>query len=180
MFIYNFKLNAKLITKIVFVIIGLIISIYFLASAWNIYTSSFKVKDEIKEENIINITPDNYTNILKAVHDDLDTYIGKKICFTGYIYRMYDFNENEFVLARDMIISSDNKTLVVGFLCDYNNANIFENNSWVEITGEITKGSYHGDIPVIKIKEIKKIDKPKENVNVYPPSSTYIPTIDNL
>ena len=32
-----------------------------------------------------------------------------------------DFKETEFVLARDMIISSDMQTLIVGFLCDYKN-----------------------------------------------------------
>ena len=172
MFIYNFSVNKKIITKLLFVIIGLIVTIFFLISAWNIYHTSFKVRDKQKEENVINITADNYTNVLKAVHENLDTYIGKKICFTGYIYRMYDFNDSEFVLARDMVISSDNQTLIVGFLCNCKNAKNFENNSWYEVTGVISKGYYHGDIPVINIKEIKKIEKPDENVN--------IPTINYL
>ena len=180
MFIYNLKINGKLITKIIFVIIGLIVSMYFLISAWNIYTSSFKVRDEINKENVINITSENYTNVLKTVHDNLDDYIGKKICFTGYVYRMYDFSDSEFVLARDMIVSPDNQTQVVGFLCDCNKIKNFENNTWVEITGKITKGYYHGDIPIIKIQEIKKIDIPNENTCVYPPNNTYIPTINIL
>ena len=93
---------------------------------------------------------------------------------------MYDFNDSEFVLARDMVISSDNQTLIVGFLCNCKNGKNFENNSWYEVTGVISKGYYHGDIPVIKIKEIKKIEKPDGNVNVYPPDNTYIPTINYL
>ena len=51
------------------------------------------------------------------------------------------------------------QTLIVGFLCDYKDANFFENETWVEITGEITKGSYHGDMPIIKINKIDKIEK---------------------
>ena len=180
MFICNCKVNAKLITKILFVIICLIVTIYFLISVWNIYNNSFKVKDEIKDENIINITSKNYTNILKCVHENIDDYVGEKICFSGYIYKMYDFEDNQFVLARDMIISSDNQTVVVGFLCECNNLNYFTNNTWVEIVGEITKGNYHGDIPVIQIKKIKKIEKPNQDINVYPPDNTYIPTINNL
>ena len=81
MFIYNFKFNGKLFTKILFVIIGLIVTGYFLISAYKIYSNSFKVKDNQDDENIINITTDNYTNVLKTVHDDLDSYIGKNICF---------------------------------------------------------------------------------------------------
>lgn len=176
MFIFNFKLNGKLITKILFVIIGLIVTAYFLISAWKILKSSFKVNDEQEQENIITITTDNYTNILKTVCENLDSYVGKQICFTGYIHRNLDFKNDEFVLARDMIVSSDNQTLIVGFLCEYSKAKNFENGSWVEITGRITKGNYHGEIPVIKIKKIKEIQKPNEDIYVYPPDDTFIPT----
>ena len=118
MFIYNFKINGKLFTKILFVIIGVIITIYFLISAWKIYSNCFKVRDKQNEENIINLSASNYTNVLKTVHDNLDSYVGKTICFSGYVYRNLDFKDTEFVLARDMVVSQDNQTLIVGFLCD--------------------------------------------------------------
>ena len=75
-----------------------------------------------------------------------------------------------------MLITSNNQSLIVGFLCECKNAKKFENSCWVEVLGEITKGFYHGEIPVIKIKEIKKIEKPNEDIYVYPPDNTYIPT----
>lgn len=176
MFVYNFKVNAKLLVKILFIIIAIVITIYFLITLHKIYSNSFKVKNYTKEENIIYLTAENYTNILKSVHENIDDYIGKKICFTGYVYRLLDFKETQFVLARDMIISSDMRTLIVGFLCDYKNIKEFENETWVEITGKITKGKYHGDIPIIKIKNIQKIEKPKDDIYVFPPDDTYIPT----
>ena len=176
MFVWNIKLNGKKLVKIFLVIIAIAITIYFAISAYMIYSNSFKVKDEVTSSNMINISNNNYTNILKSVHDDIDSYVGKEICFSGYIYRLIDFKGTEFVLARDMIISSDMQTLIVGFLCDCKNAQNFAGNSWVEIKGEITKGSYHGDMPIIKIKEIKQIEKPKDNIYVYPPDDTYVPT----
>lgn len=176
MFVYNFKFNGKLIVKILFVIIAIAITIYFAISAYKIYNNSFKVRDQISDDNVMQLTTENYTNILKSVHDDIDSYIGKKICFSGYIYRTIDFKESEFVLARDMIISSDMQTLIVGFLCDCNNAKDFEDGTWVEITGEITKGNYHGDMPIIKVTEIKKINKPESDIYVYPPDDSYVPT----
>ena len=178
MFVWNIKLNGKKLVKIFLVIIAIAITIYFAISAYMIYSNSFKVKDEVNSSNMINISNNNYTNILKSVHDDIDFYVGKEICFSGYIYRLIDFKETEFVLARDMIISSDMQTLIVGFLCDCKNAQNFADNSWVEIKGEITKGSYHGDMSIIKIKEIKQIEKPKDNIYVYPPDDTYVPTSD--
>lgn len=176
MFIYNVKLNGKCLVKILLVAIAIAVTIYFFVSAYKIYNNSFKVKDEIDEEKTMYLTAENYTNILKCVHDDIDSYIGRKICFTGYVYRLLDFKETEFVLARDMVISSDMQTLIVGFLCDSKNAQDFPNESWVEITGEITQGSYHGNMPIIQVKEIKQIEKPKDDIYVYPPDDTYIPT----
>ena len=51
----------------------------------------------------------------------------------------------------------------------------YADNCWIEIIGEITKGNYHGEIPVLKITQIDKIAKPEEEF-VYPPDDTYIPT----
>ena len=122
------------------------------------------------------IQPRNYTSILKTVHENIDTYVGKKICFTGYVYRVLDLQDNQFVLARDMIVSSNSQSVVVGFLCEYDNAKDFADNSWVQVTGEIFKGDYHGDMPIIKITDIKSVDKPSQEEYVYPPDDSYIPT----
>lgn len=117
----------------------------------------------------------NYTNILKSVHDNPDEYIGQKIKFSGYIYRVIDFTEKEFVLARNMVVSSDFQTVVVGFLCRYDKAKEFEDGTWIEITGTIKKGTYHGDMPIIDIENIQKTEKPSDEY-VYPPDDDYIPT----
>ena len=41
----------------------------------------------------------NYTNVLKSVHENIDNYVGMKINFTGYVYRVLDLNENQFVTS---------------------------------------------------------------------------------
>lgn len=142
--------------------------------------NSSKSSSCIPKNNISEISAKNYTNILKAVHEDINSYIGKKICFTGYVYRVLDLEENQFVIARDMIINSNSQTVVVGFLCEYDEAKNFANNTWVQITGEITKGDYHGDMPIIKINNIKTVDKPSQEEYVYPPDDSYIPTAEIL
>ncbi len=171
MFIYNLKLSSKGIFKTIFAImitLGIILCIFV---TWKIILKS----GTQKSTEIYQIETKNYTNVLKAVHDDIDTYIGQKIGFSGYVYRVYDLAENQFVLARDMVVSSDFKTLVVGFLCSSDNAKNFKDGTWVNITGEITKGYYHGDIPIIKIETIEKTEMPRDNM-VYPPDEFYIPT----
>jgi len=175
MFIYNLKLNPKNIVKFSFIIIAIIITIFFLISTYKIISESFRVKDQMTNPDIAYIEANNYTNILKSVYENIDTYVGQEICFSGYIYRQIDFSDTQFVLARDMLTSSSNQTLIVGFLCDYKNSKNFIDGTWVEIVGEITKGDYHGETPIIKIKEIKEIEKPLDEY-VAPPDNTYIPT----
>ena len=177
--IYNIKINGGKALKIIIILLSLFMLMVFLFSIYKIFFSSgkFFVKDRIEQNEIKEINADEYTNILQAVHDDLDSYIGLKIKFTGYVYRVLDFNENQFVLGRDMLINTENnQSVVVGFLCENKETKHFENDEWIEIVGEITKGKYHNfEIPIIKVTEIKKVDMP-ENIFVLPPNKTYIPT----
>ena len=176
MFVYNFKLSKTKIFKIVFTCVVFLLIAFFVISAYRVFEATNQENNINSNEqlNVANITVNNYTNVLKAVHDNLDTYLGQTIKFSGYIYRTTDFTENEFVLARDML-TQNNQTLIVGFLCEYKNAKEFEDKTWVELTGTIAKGNYHGEIPVIKVKQIDKISKPQDEL-VYPPDDFYIPT----
>ena len=179
MFIYNFKVNGGVLLKIIIVILSIFMLGVFGCSVYKIFFTSgkFVVNDKMKKQDITEIQTENYTNILKAVHDDPDSYIGMKVNFTGYIYRVIDFKNNQFVIARDMFINeSKTQSVVVGFLCENKEIKNFENDEWIEIVGEITKGKYHNsEIPIIKVTEIKKVDMP-ENIFVLPPNKTYIPT----
>lgn len=175
MFICNVKINSKNIVKIAFIIMSIIITIFFIISIYKILSESFRVQDEMTVPEVSVIEASNYTNILKSVYENLNDYVGQSICFTGYVYRNSDFKEDEFVLARDMKTSRKNETLVVGFLCSCKNSKKFADGTWVEITGTIEKGSYHGEIPILKITKINIVDEP-ENAQVLPPDDTYVPT----
>lgn len=179
MFVFNVKVNGSKIFKnffigvIILLILILGIVMYKVFSGANDSTKNQKC---LPQKGISQISSRNYTNVLKTVHENIDSYIGKKICFTGYVYRVLDLQENQFVLARDMIINSNSQTVVVGFLCEYDVAKDFADNTWVNVTGEILKGDYHGDMPIIRVTEIKKVDKPSQEEYVYPPDDSYIPT----
>ena len=178
MFIYNVKINGSKTFKYFFIGIVLLVIIIVGIVSFKIFTGAKNNPETsscMPQNSVSKITASNYTNVLKSVHDNIDNYVGIKINFTGYIYRMIDFNENQFVLARNMVISSDLQTVVVGFLCECEESKDFKDNTWVEITGTITKGDYHGDMPIIKITEIKNTNKPNEEL-VYPPDESYIPT----
>ena len=181
MFIFNVNLNKTKFFKLIFVIMAIVCVSLACTGFYKIYEKSKNTEYESFNENcmpsgkIAYLNDKNYTNVLREVHENLDTYIGQEICYTGYVYRVPDIEPNQFILARDMQIANTNQTVIVGFLCTCNNANEFDTYSWVTITGEIQKGDYFGDIPCIQVSEIKPVQKP-ENCIVPEPSESYIQT----
>ena len=126
MFIYNFKVNGKNLFKCFFIITMILIIIIVGVVTFKIFYGASHDKNKSPQSNVSTISASNYTNVLKAVHDNIDSYVGLKINFVGYVYRVSDLKENQFVLARDMIISSNRQYVVVGFLSEYANAKDFE------------------------------------------------------
>lgn len=179
MFIYNVKINGGVVLKIIIAVLALFMLIVFGVSIYKIFFTSgkFIVNDKIISKDVTEIQTENYTNILKAIHDEPDSYIGKKINITGYVYRVIDFKENQFVIARDMFINqSKTQSVVVGFLCEYGEIKNFQDGTWVNITGTVEMGKYHNEqIPFIDVTDLKESTEP-ENSFVMPPSDTYIPT----
>jgi len=148
MYICNFKLNIKKI-----LIICLVIAIGI--------TLTLELIDMNKGKIVLydyELTSENFTQILKEVHDDIDGSVGKTIKLSGFVFTLPDFKDENFVCGRDMLLGGEEK--VVGFLCEYTGNTELAEAEWVEITGEIIKGYYMGNMPVIKIKTLNKIPAP--------------------
>lgn len=181
MFLYNLKLNGNRIIKFLFIVMLIVILLIF---SFGIYKIFFQEQNQDTESDIMQfaknktfeISPENYTNILQAANEDIDSYIGTKIHFTGYVYRLIDFKEDEFVLARDMLINENtNQSLVVGFFSKSKEIKNYKDGTWIDITGTIQKGNYHGELAQINVETITQTQEP-ENKYVTPPTTTYIPT----
>lgn len=176
MFVYNLKVNSNTIFKSILILIVVVSLVILCVAFYSVFKkSNFKTTDLLPSNNIANIDATQYTNILEEVYNNIDNYVGQKINFTGYVYRLYDMKDNEFVLARDMLINSDSQSVVVGFLCVSNPSTSFKNGTWVNVSGNIIKGYYHNQIPVIEVNEIKEVQKP-DDAFVYPPDDNFIPT----
>lgn len=179
MFIYNIKINGGIALKTIIVLLSLFMLIVFGISIYRIFFTNGKIEinDRIMKNDITEIEGVDYTNILQAVHQEPASYLGMKIKFTGYVYRLMDFKENQFVLARDMLINEEGtQSVVVGFLVEYKDATNFKNGEWVDVIGVIEMGKYHNkEIPIVKIIDIKKTEEP-ENSFISVPDDTYIPT----
>lgn len=160
MFVCNLKLNLKKILIICAVIV-VVIALFFEIS------SMIKNKSNSNLDYVLN--EENFTEVLKTVHDNIDANVGKTIKLSGFVFRLPDFKANYFVCGRNMLLDDDEK--VVGFLCTYSGNLDLADSEWVEITGTIIKGYYTTDMPVIEITNINKITAP---------TNTFVKTPDFL
>ncbi len=168
MFVCNIKINRKMFLKILkFLIIISAITILIL-TFYTIFKDQNKSNDNGLQPNCVELNSGNYTNFLKECHDNLNEYIGYNVKVTGYVYRMPDFNDSQFVLARTMLTNSDQQAVVVGILCESDLIKNFDDYSWVNIEGTIEAGDYHGEIPVLNVSKINKTKMPEEEY-VYEP-----------
>lgn len=180
MFICNVSLKNNILKKTGIIAISLLVIIVFAIVGFKFYKaiSVVTVKDSV-DNSILEVNTNNYTSILKDSYENIDKYVGKKLKFTGFIYRLYDFNENQFVLAREMIINTNefnsnaNHAVIVGFLSEYQDIKNYKDGAWVKVEGIIEKGNYHGNIPILKIKSITETNIPSDEF-VYPPDGSYI------
>lgn len=161
MYICNLKLDVK---KILIICLIIALAVTLIIELTNMSGKSANTSyDYVLNEQ-------NFTEILKAVHNDITGNIGKTVKLSGYIFTLPDFKETNFVCGRDMMLDGDEK--VVGFLCECEKAKDFAEGEWVEITGTFEKGYYMTDMPVIKATTIKKITAPANTFVEAPASLT--------
>lgn len=158
MFVMNFKLNTK---RIILLCIIIAIGVALIAEGIRYSNNSKNSFDYV-------ITTENFTDMLKSIHDNVDENIGKTIKVSGFVFNMPDFKNTNFVCGRNMILYDDAK--VVGFLCEYDKKHELLDAEWVEITGTFVKGYYSCEMPVIKVETCNKIPAPA-NSFVDPPST---------
>ncbi|MEG0074197.1 MAG: hypothetical protein RR922_04670 [Clostridia bacterium] len=156
MFIYNLKLNLK----VVFVVLAILVAMFFVSLN---FTKLLGIqKSPVKNMDVdFSIDTDNFSDSIRQIHEDIDGNIKKRVRITGFVFRMPDFKKNVFVCGRNILVGGEDK--VAGILCELENAGEFKDGDWVSIYGEIRKGSYVSDMPIIKIKKIEKIAPYKDS-----------------
>lgn len=161
MFVCNLKVNKKKFMKMFKIIIMILAIIIMCFSVYKILYSIKKVKESNSIRNI-EVTSDNYTNFLKDCHENIDKYVGDNITITGYVYRLPDFDKNQFVVARTMLFDNNNQAVIVGILCNSDSIKDFDDYDWITVEGTIEKCNYKGDMPIIKVNKIAKSSTPEK------------------
>ncbi|MEG1059043.1 MAG: hypothetical protein RSE57_02515 [Clostridia bacterium] len=155
MFVINFKLDIK---KVVIVCVFIALIVFTIVEFGTNSTSSVNANTDKKGKYDIVLNDENFTKMLKSVHDDINSNIGKTITLTGFVFKMPDFKDDYFVCGRNTIVN--NEDAVAGFLCQSIDTKNLVDNEWVQITGVIIKGEYNGTMPIIKVGSMTKQTAP--------------------
>ena len=153
MFVLNIRMDYKKI------IIICVICAVLLARMIELFSKREYIEVNADIENFdYTITEENFVSTLSYLHENIDKNIGKKIKVSGFVYTLPDFNDDFFICGRYTV--DENETKVAGYMCNFDKSISLEENEWIEIEGNIIKGNYNGEIPVIKVDKITKIIAP--------------------
>ena len=123
--------------------------------------------DKYLSQDSIQITNENYMEVIEAIYDYPDEFEGKTVQFTGFVYNDPSHANSQF-LFRFGIIHCIADSGVYGLLTK-GNTRQYENNTWITAKGKLVN-HYHKELkqnlPTLEIDSFTKVDKP-ENPYVY-------------
>ncbi|RII33056.1 TIGR03943 family protein [Clostridium chromiireducens] len=146
------------------------------SSSFDIYSGKSESDDQGKidkkeldiKNGIIEVTLNNFVFSLDEILSNPNKYMGKEIEISGFVYRDKALNENEFIIGRFMMVCCAADMQIAGIVCDNNNLQTYDNNTWIKVKGKIQKTSIEGDVePIIVLEHIEKDSNPDTSY-VYP------------
>lgn len=124
-------------------------------------------KPDLEDGNIV-VDEQNFLNWLYILYRDAEEYRGTEIEITGFVFRDEEFEQNQFVLARFIMVCCIADMQLAGLMCRYEGAQELQTDEWVSIRGHIEEETFLGEkIPVIIPEEIIPAEKP-EIPYIYP------------
>ena len=109
------------------------------------------------------ISDEQFVTWLVSVNDDMDAYEGVTVTYKGQVYRDDDFSEAEFVPVRLAMWCCAADTIPYGFLCEYDNASDWADDTWVLVTGVIHIEDHDGEVmPVIYVTSVEEATPPAD------------------
>ncbi len=109
-----------------------------------------------------------FLEILSSIDLFRDRFIGKKIEISGFVYRLEDLKEDQFVVGRFAMSCCSADASPYGVLVHFPKAVNYAKDEWVKISGTIQKATYaENEIFAVKAVKVEKISAP-ESPYVYP------------
>lgn len=120
------------------------------------------------EDGKISMNDTNFARWLMEIYSNLDLYDQTPIELTGFVFIDDTLSSDEFVLSRMMMVCCVADLEMVGLLTKYEDTKSLESDSWLRVTGTLSKTKYQDSyIPKVIVNDISPIVPPR-NQYVYP------------
>jgi putative membrane protein len=126
------------------------------------YNEDFaRLSKQIYQNDVIVVKDELYMEILTAIDLFLESFVGKTIEISGFVYREPDMNQNQFVVGRFAMDCCSADALPYGVLIEDTNGSEYKNDTWIKVRGQIDTTIYNGnEIMVFKPESIESIAAP--------------------
>ena len=94
---------------------------------------------------------------------DLNPYIGQHASVVGFVYREDSLPQGEFLVSRFIISCCAADGYAVGMIVESQQADSFEKDTWVKVTGPVEVSSFDGNpSPLIHAETIEVVSQPDQ------------------
>lgn len=132
----------------------------------NNFFSEEKYNQEMKkleESKVIEMNGEIYSSYVEAMNMNPNDFEGRKIKVGGFVYKEEGLKANQLVLSRFLITHCIADASITGLITEFNQANEFEQDTWLEIEGTLGVTTYNGiELPLIKAEKWKVIKEPAQ------------------
>lgn len=128
-----------------------------------------ELKEKYGDKQTIEITDENYLEVMELIYNYRSEFIGKKISYEGFVYQTPNDSNADVFLFRFGIIHCVADSGVFGLLTHMPEGVTVKNDEWYKIEGTIQSDYYQPfkrEIPSVVVTNAEKVAAPK-NQYVY-------------
>ncbi len=119
------------------------------------------------ENGIITVPDDSFVQWFNDMYDGM--YEGKTVKVKGQVFRLDDFAGNEFVPVRLNMVCCAADVEPIGFLCRYDDAGKWDDDTWVYVTATVHTEEYEGNkMPVLYATNVTEAEEPEDEYVYFP------------
>ena len=120
--------------------------------------------DGFLEEDIegpLVLDDNNYNTITDELWDQPNRHLDREITATGFVYRTPELAEGQYILGRFLVFCCIADSTVTGFIVEFPPGTKIEEDTWIEIRGEVVIGKYYRqDVGIVIVESFQKVDTP--------------------
>lgn len=142
-------------------------SIYYNKSDYNDQMTALMKKYEADQK--LEVTDENYLEVMELIYNYPNSFVGKNISFSGFVYEANKDNQKYDFLFRFGIIHCVADSGVFGLMTKLPANVSVKNNQWLHVEGTITLDFFEPfdrQIPAVSVSKVQTIGAPK-NQYVY-------------